>query len=197
MHSPHKKEGEGTSKPQGITQQGTALSLRFNANPRNADKMTAPKTKRTRADSAASAVNAMVAAAKPDIAIPDYVTLTDSAIPFWAGVVRARARDEWIDVDLVVAAQLAQCQADIAEEDALLRAEGRVMKNDKGTQIMNPRTTVMEQLARREMALMRTLRMGGRIAGDTRDEAGKRKIERESRKLRGELEEEDDGLLAT
>jgi hypothetical protein len=167
----------------------------FNANPQNDTKMT--KTKRTRADSAASAVNAMVAAAKPDVQIPDYVTLTDSALPFWAGVVRARARDEWIDVDLVVAGQLAQCQADIAEEDALLRSEGRVMKNDKGTQIMNPRTTVMEQLARREMALMRTLRMGGRIAGDTRDEAGKRKIERTSRKLRDELEEEDDGLLAT
>lgn len=158
--------------------------------------MTAPKTKRTRADSAASAVKAMVDAAKPDVEIPDYVTLTPSALPFWAGVVRARARDEWIDVDLVVAGQLAQCQADIAEEDAALRAEGRVIKNDRGTPVMNPRTTVMEQLARREMALMRTLRMGGRIAGDSRDEAGKRKIERQSRALRGELEEED-GLLAS
>lgn len=157
--------------------------------------MTAPKTKRTRADSAASAVKAMVDAAKPDVEIPDYVTLTDSALPFRAGVVRARARDEWIDVDLVVAGQLAQCQADIAEEDEALRAEGRVIKNDCGTPVMNPRTTVMEQLARREMALMRTLRMGGRIAGDSRDEAGKRKIERQSRALRGELEEEDDGLL--
>ncbi|MGZ8339132.1 MAG: TerS protein [Telluria sp.] len=159
--------------------------------------MTQPKAKRTRADSAASAVKAMVDAAKPDIEIPNYVTLTASAMPFWAGVVRARARDEWIDVDLVVAGQLAQCQADIAEEDEALRLEGRVIKNDRGTPVMNPRTTVMEQLARREMALMRTLRMGGRIAGDSRDEAGKRKIENQSRKLRGELEEEDDGLLAT
>lgn len=155
------------------------------------------KTKRTRADSAASAVKAMVDAAQPDLAVPDYVTLTASAVPFWAGVVRARARDEWTDVDLVVAAQLAQCQADIAEEDDALRCEGRVIKNDRGTPVMNPRTTVMEQLARREMALMRTLRLGGRIAGDSRDQAGKRKIERQSRKLRGELEEEDDGLLAT
>jgi hypothetical protein len=155
------------------------------------------KPRRTRADSAASAVQAMVAASQPDIAVPDYVTLTESALPFWAGVVRARTRDEWTEVDLVVAAQLAQCQADIAEEDAALRLEGKVIKNDRGTPVMNPRTTVMEQLARREMALMRTLRMGGRIAGDTRDQLGKRKIERQSRALRGELEEEDDGLLAT
>lgn len=157
----------------------------------------ATKPRKSRADSAASAVKAMVAAAQPDIAVPACMTLTDSALPFWPGVVRARTREEWIEVDLVVAAQLAQCQADMSEEDELLRAEGRVIKNDKGTPVMNPRTTVMEQLARREMALMRTLRMGGRIAGDTRDELGKRKVEHQSRKLRRELEEEDDGLLAT
>ena len=151
-------------------------------------------TRRTRADSAASAVKAMVAASQPDLQPPPYVTLTASAKPYWCGVVRARARDEWSDVDLVVAGQLAQCQADMADEDAELRAEGKVIKNDRGTMVMNPRTTVMEQLARREMALMRTLRMGGRIAGDTRDELGKRKIERQSRKVREELE--DDDLLA-
>jgi hypothetical protein len=155
-----------------------------------------PRTKRTRADSAASAVKAMVDAAKPDIEVPAWVTLTESARPFWIGVVRARARDEWQDVDLVVAAQLAQCQADIAEEDAQLRVEGRVITNDRGTQIMNPRTTVLEQLARREMALMRTLRMGGRVAGDTRDELGKRQLERGARKARQQVEAEEDGLLA-
>lgn len=148
-------------------------------------------TKRTRSDSAASAVKAMVDAAKADLQPPKHNPITDSAKPYWQGVVRARARDEWAEVDLVVAAQLAQCQADMADEDAELRIEGRVVKNDKGTQIMNPRTTVMEQLARREMALMRTLRMGGRIAGDARDEAGARKTERQSRKVREELEEDD------
>lgn len=155
-----------------------------------------PRTKRARADSAASAVKAMVDAAKPDIEVPQHVTLTDSARPFWIGVVRARARDEWSEVDLVVAAQLAQCQADMEEEDQALRIEGRVVKNDRGTQVMNPRTTVLEQLARREMALMRTLRMGGRIAGDARDETGKRTLERQSRTARKQVEEEDDGLLA-
>lgn len=155
-----------------------------------------PRTKRARADSAASAVKAMVNAAQPDIEVPAWVTLTESARPFWIGVVRARARDEWQDVDLVVAAQLAQCQADIAEEDAQLRIEGRVVMNERKTQIMNPRTTVLEQLARREMALMRTLRMGGRVAGDARDEHGKRKLEHGARKARAQVEAEGDGLLA-
>ena len=41
---------------------------------------------------------------------------------------------------------------------------------------------------------MRTLRMGGRIAGDTRDEAGRRKIASTARKAQKELE--GDPLLA-
>ena len=94
----------------------------------------------------------------------------------------------------MVAAQLARCQADIEHEQQLLTGEGSVVENAKGTQIMNPRVTVLEQLSRREMALMRTLRMGGRIAGDTRDQLGKRALERKAHQIREELE--DDGLLA-
>jgi hypothetical protein len=134
-------------------------------------------------------------AAKGLLQPPAHVTLTDAAMKFWPGVVRARARDEWTDADLVVAAQLAQCQADIEKESVALRTEGSVIENQRGTPVMNPRTTVLEQLARREMALMRTLRMGGRVAGDARDQAEKRKIERQSAKVREELEEDD--LLAS
>jgi hypothetical protein len=95
---------------------------------------------------------------------------------------------------LVVAGQLSRCLHDIEKEQEALDAEGTVVKNDKGTAVVNPRVSVLEQFARREMALMRTLRMGGRIAGDTRDETGRRKIERQSSKIKAELE--DDELLA-
>ena len=150
--------------------------------------------KRTRSDSAASAVKAMVNAALPPLPLPEHVQLRETDHPFWEGVLRARARDEWTESDLVVAAQLARCQADIEREQQILNYEGTVVENAKGTQIMNPRVTVLEQLSRREMALMRTLRMGGRIAGDARDQAGKRAIERKAHQIRTELE--DDGLLA-
>lgn len=150
--------------------------------------------KRTRADSASSAVKAMVDAAKALIQPPAHVKLRDGDRPFWDGIVCARARDEWSTADLVVAGQLARCQADIEKEQADLDTEGTVVKNARETLVMNPRVTVLEQLARREMALMRTLRMGGRVAGDTRNEAGRRKVEQQSRKLREELE--DDELLA-
>ena len=153
-------------------------------------------TKRNRSDSASSAVKAMLNAAKDVISVPAHVTLRPGDEVFWDGVVRARARDEWTETDLVVAAQLARCQHDIETEQELLDAESSVVTNKRGTQVMNPRVAVLEQLARREMALMRTLRMGGRIAGDTRDEAGRRTAERQAKAVRAELSE-DEELLAS
>jgi hypothetical protein len=150
--------------------------------------------KRNRADSASSAVKAMLSAAKDDLQPPAHVKLRAGDEVFWQAVVRARARDEWTEADLVVAGQLARCLHDIEKEQELLDAEGTVMPNDRGTMVVNPRVSVLEQFARREMALMRTLRMGGRVAGDARDLNKARGLERQSRKIRQELE--DDELLA-
>ena len=136
----------------------------------------------------------MVDAAKPLPDPPEHVSLRDGDRPFWDGILRARARDEWTESDLVVAAQLARCQADIEREQMLLDAEGSVVENARGTNVMNARVTILEQLARREMALLRTLSMGGRVSGDARDEAGRRRIQRQAEQVRAELE--DDELLA-
>ena len=151
--------------------------------------------KRNRSDSADSALKAMVNASKDTIPVPAHVNLREGDRVFWDGVVRARARDEWTETDLVVAGQLARCLADIEKEQIALDSETTVIMNDRGTLVVNARVSVLEQFARREMALMRTLRMGGRVAGAARDEDPTRKIERESRQLREELEDED--LLAS
>lgn len=146
--------------------------------------------KRNRSDSAASAVKAMVSAAMPELQIPAHVTLSESALKFWGGITRARAREEWREVDLVVAAQLAECQAMIEAESTLLRDEGCIQKNDRGTPVENPRNRVIQTLATREMALMRTLLMGGKPSGDARSFAGARRVEAEARSVRAELEED-------
>ena len=151
--------------------------------------------KRTKSTSAESAIKAMLNAAKENIEPPPHVLMRARDKPFWYGVIGARARDEWTDADLVVAAQLARCQSDIEAEQLALDKETAVISNARGTLCVNPRVTVLEQYARREMALMRTLRMGGRIAGDTRDEAGRRKLERSFKQTRQALL--DDDLLAS
>ena len=152
--------------------------------------------KRNRADSAHSAVNAMINAAKDPIPVPAHVRLRDGDKPFWDGILRARARDEWTDADLVVAAQLARCQHDIEVESLALESEDSVVRNERGTLVVNARISVRELLCRTEQALMRTLRMGGRVAGDSRDDAKKRQLEAQARNVRKDLADEEDEPLA-
>ena len=128
--------------------------------------------------------------------VPAHVRLEKNHMPFWGGIIRARARSEWIETDLIVAAQLARCQYEIENESQLLENEGSVIENARGTQVMNPRHGVIEQLSRREMALMRALGISGAASGiDPRDMAKKRALERESRTTKEELQEDD--LLAS
>lgn len=154
-----------------------------------------PGGKRTPGTSVETIVQAMTDAAAGPLEPPAHVKLRDGDAPFWAGIVCARARSDWPAVDLVVAAQLARCQADIERESMALDAESTVLTNARGTQVANPRVMVLEQLARREMALLRTLRMGGRAAGDPRDDAGRRKAQADAAAIRESLEDEE--LLAS
>lgn len=96
--------------------------------------------------------------------------------------------------DLVVAAQLARCQADIESESQALETEGSVIENGRGTPVMNPRHAVLEQLARREMAMMRSLQMVGSARGKREDLEKGRKLQRQAEQVRKELA--DDDLLA-
>ena len=136
----------------------------------------------------------MLSAAQVPIEVPAHIEVTEEALAFWPAIIEARAREEWIGVDLIIAGQLAQCQSDMDREGRTLRDEGSVIENNRGTPVMNPRHSVIETLARREMALMRALRMGGKVVEDPRSKAGARKIEQESKRLRAELVEDD--LLA-
>lgn len=152
--------------------------------------------RKPRSDSASAAIDAMVNASKPLPDIPAHVRLDKRHIPFWDGIIRARARSEWIETDLVVAAQLARTQYDIEKESQDLEVEGSVIENNRGTPVMNPRHAIIEQLARREMALMRALRISGAAAGiDPRDLAKQRNLERQSRDTKEEMLEDD--LLAS
>ena len=151
-------------------------------------------TKKLRADAATSAVKAMQNAAMCIPQPPSQVALRPQDKAFWAGVYKAKSVDEWTDAHLVIGAQLARAMADLEKQQELLDIEGTVLENARGTQVMNPRVSVLEGLARREMALMRALGLTGKINSDPRDAVGKRKIEQQSRKLREELAE--DELLA-
>lgn len=138
-------------------------------------------------------VKATMAAASPLPKLPDHVKLSQGDLPFFEAILRARARDEWTECDVVVAAQLARCQRSIEDETDALAVEGSVIENARGTPVMNPRQTVLEQLSRRQMAFMRSLRMAGVALGDQRDLEKARKLQRQAE---GMLEDNFDSLLA-
>lgn len=142
---------------------------------------------RRHANQITAAIKAMENAAAPPLKLPKQCKLRPGDRPFWTGILRARARDLWTENDLVVVAQLARCQADIEKEQTTLDTESSIVENARGTQIMNPRFSVLEQLARREMALMRILRLGGYTAGKATDEHGLMRVEKEARAARAEL----------
>jgi hypothetical protein len=151
--------------------------------------------RKPRSDSAEAAIKAALNAATPAPQIPDSVKLSEKHLPFWKAIISSRARNEWTDATLIVAAQLARTQYEIEFESEALEKEGSVVENQRGTPIMNPRQTVMEQLCRREMALMRTLGISGSVAnGDKRDLQKARQMQQQAEKLAKELEEDD--LLA-
>jgi hypothetical protein len=155
------------------------------------------KPKKTQANTATAAVRAMIAAAQPLPPIPSHVRLRDADKPFWEAIMRARTRDEWTDADLIAAAQLARCQSDIEAESLALEAEGSVIENQRGTQIMNPRHSVLEQLSRRQLALMRSLRISGSSTGDRKEDLVKaRNLQRQAERALAEVAD-DDELLAT
>lgn len=144
--------------------------------------------RKPRADSTTSIIKAMSDAAKGALQPPKHVKLPPEAMPYWNGIMNARARDEWSDVDLVVAGQLAKCQADMAAHDDMLMIEGSILTTKFETTVINPRCTLIEQLARKELALMRSLRLGGVPAGETKDAVNRRYIQKQSEKIRSELQ---------
>jgi hypothetical protein len=157
------------------------------------------KDRKARSDSAAAAIDAALAATQPYPDPPAHIRLRDEHMPFWDAIVRERARKEWTTTTLVVAAQLTRCQFDIERETELLESEGTVLeklgRNESVLQYANPRVSVLEQLARREMALMRALGITGVVAnGDKRNVAKGRQLEREAGQAREEAQSDD--LLA-
>lgn len=118
-------------------------------------------------------------------------------MPYYEDIVRARAREEWNEHQLTVAAQMAACMVDQDEVRAILAVEGWTVVNAKGTVVANPHVSISEQLARRQMALGRSLQMIGRSIGDPRQNLNKRQNEKTARQAADEVAAEgEDGLLA-
>lgn len=150
------------------------------------------KVKRARKDSIAEKSKNFVEANKV-VEPPPHVQLREQDYPFWHAIIRARA--QWTDVDLVHAANLARCQADIEEAQRALDREGQVLMNAKGTPIMNPRFTILEQLSRRAVSISSKIQVhAAATIGESKLNRGKNNDRRAAQKAAEKME--DDDLIA-
>ncbi len=151
------------------------------------------KPRRKPATSIEGTISLIEQAAKGPHKPPAHVRMRDVDMPFWAGIMNARARDDWSKCDLVVAAQLARTQADIERESELLDTEGTTSANRAGETVINPRVVVVERMAAREMALLRTLRLGG--LGNGANAKERRRLEMQAEQITQESTDEVDSEL--
>ena len=104
------------------------------------------------------AVVALAGSISDQIPLPDGVILRDeSEMVIWKQFTHARARDGWRDFDLLIVAKAVRLEADIRKYQQQLDRSGAVIKNDRGTPIVNPFLTVIDSLQRQQLALIRSL----------------------------------------
>lgn len=152
-------------------------------------------TKKQRSlDTVTGAVDIMLDASKPLPETPSHVKLRPEDIPFFHGILRARAREDWNDADLVVAAQLARCQYDIEIESVLLYEEGSIIKNDRGTNVTNPRFGAINILKQSQLSAIRSLALHATAHRDLSDIGKKNKSFQDASLARKQIEDEE--LLA-
>ena len=151
-----------------------------------------PKKKRTRSDSYNT--EGEMARAKPPEP-PEHIEVPDDAMPHWWAIVRAREYNAWTGPDLEHAANLACCLHDCERLRREIRVEGDTVENQRGTQIVNPKHTLLEQLSRRSVALSRLVHVHAEAtSGKARDEVGRNKKQREL--AENEEKTDDDSLIA-
>ncbi|MGY2732800.1 hypothetical protein [Sphingomonas sp. UYP23] len=148
--------------------------------------------RRQRIDSATGAVATMAAAAR-DLSPPKHLKIRRGDLPFWDAVIKERAKSEWTDADLAVAANLARAMSD-AERIAAMTVDGggHVRLADVITSI-----ELSDKLARRIVTLRRALGMDNRAKnGEQRDVDKRREHAKGIEGGHNPMEDDGDGLLA-
>lgn len=96
--------------------------------------------------------------AMESVPIPQGVELrSDEELIIWDQFTRARAREDWRDMDLLLLAKVVRMEADIRKHQETLDRSGVLIQNKRGTLVANPLLAVIDTLERRQMAVIRSM----------------------------------------
>ena len=137
--------------------------------------------RRQRADSSTAAVAVMQSAAAGDLEPPAHISVPKAARPFWFGIIRARAREDWLAAPALMnaAANLAWTQWQI--DRCRRQIDGEVAIDDETT--IAQLGSLLLKMQRLEMGYLRVLQQHGRaVQGEARDVANRQGIEQGMRR---------------
>ena len=92
------------------------------------------------------------------VPVPQGVELRNEAeMVIWDQFTRARAREDWRDMDLLLLAKVVKMEADIRQYQDQVEKQGAIVENQRGTQIPNPFLSIIDTVERRQLAVIRSM----------------------------------------
>jgi hypothetical protein len=129
--------------------------------------------------------------AMQSVPIPEGVILrSDEELLIWEQFTRARAREDWRDMDLLLLAKVVRMEADIRKHQETLDKSGVLIRNKRETLIPNPLISVIDTLERRQLSVIRSMSLNQQ-ASDPRTLNATAKAANESRGIMGFLAGDD------
>ena len=96
--------------------------------------------------------------AMESVPVPQGVELrNDDERVIWDQFTRARAREDWRDMDLLLLAKVVKMEADIRQYQEQVEKQGAIVENQRGTQIPNPFLSIIDTVERRQLAVIRSM----------------------------------------
>jgi hypothetical protein len=125
------------------------------------------------------------------VPLPQGIELrSDEELVIWEQFTRARAREDWRDMDLLLLAKVVRMEADIRQHQETLDRSGVLIQNKRGTLVPNPLISVIDTLERRQLSVIRSMSLNQQ-ASDPRTLNGAAKAANESRSVIGFLAGDD------
>ena len=129
--------------------------------------------------------------ATANVPLPQGVILrSDEELIIWDQFTRARASEDWRDMDLLLIAKVVRMEADIRQHQETLDKSGVLIQNKRGTLVPNPLLSVVDTLERRQMAVIRSMSLN-QLASDPRTINATGQATNDSRSVMGLLSHND------
>jgi phage terminase small subunit len=131
------------------------------------------------------------------LAIPRHIKLDEIEEEIYHLYVQKRAQRDWFEADLISVAQLAQLTHSLIIHTDMLKEEGAVIFNAKGTPVANPLFAVTDAILRQQLSIIRLLGFAGSAAGgDKRNTENRAAKEKDTRDKLGKAKPDKANLLA-